>query len=194
MSRFKPLSCQTNKHFVVIRKNRSYPLHVITEFLDNYYEKYALIVHEKDIDPVTKVIIPTHYHYVGIGLIKKTPMTTYLNALSKHLKTDNNGIEFDSYRTLEGALQYLIHKNNPEKTQHAISEIVFKGWTKEDITTFITSDSTGLNIDRLISICDSANNIVEVIREVGLSNYHSYRNVILDILKFQKGKILFPMN
>lgn len=195
MSRYKPLSCQTNKHFVVIRKNRTFPIQTITDYLNNYYEKWALIVHKEDIDPQTKAVIPTHYHYVGIGNKKKTPMSCYLNALSKALKCkDNNGIEFDSYRSLEASLQYLIHKNNPEKTQHKLEEVIFAGWSKEELTTFITADTTGLDLDRIVAICESSNNIVEVIREVGFGYYAKYRSVILDILKFTKGNILFPMN
>lgn len=184
MSRFKPLSCQTKKHFVVIRKNRSYPIKTITDFLDNHYEKWALICHKQDEDPTTHLVIPTHYHYVGIGLKDKTPMQTYLNALAKHLKTDTNGIEFDSYRSLEGALQYLIHKNNPEKTQHEIKEIVFGGWSYEEIVTGITAESTGLDFDRICFVAQNSSNIVEVIRDIGFGYYAKYRNVILDIVDF----------
>lgn len=194
MSRFKPLSCQTTKHFVVIRKNRQYPIETIQDFLNQYYVKWALIVHEKDRDPITHDIIPIHYHYVGIGNKSKTPMSTYLNALSKHLKSDNNGIEFDSYRTLEGALQYLIHKNNKEKTPHKISDIMYSGWTEDELKTAITSDTTGIDLDRIIFVCQNSSNIVEVIREIGFSYYAKYRNVIIDILKCFYGGKPFPIN
>lgn len=181
MSRFKPLSCQTKKHCVVIRKNRAYPLQHIIDFLNEYYVKWALIVHEKDKDPNTGLVIPTHYHYVGIGKKDKTPMSVYLNALSKWLKTDNVGIEFDSYRSLEGSLQYLIHKNNPEKTQHKIDEVELGGWTKEDLTTAITSETTGLDFERICFICENSNNIVELIRDIGFGYYAKYRSTIQDI-------------
>lgn len=181
MSRYKPLSCQTTKHFVVIRKNRAYPLHVIKEWLDNNYKQYALIVHDKDIDPITKQVIPVHYHYVGIALKNKTPMSTFLNDLSKTLKTDNVGIEFDSFAFLEKALQYLIHRNNPEKTQHEIKEVIYSGWSKEEIDTFITCDCTGINFDRVYSLCLAYTSIIDIIRELGLANYHKYRSTIQDI-------------
>jgi hypothetical protein len=109
-------------------------------------------------------------------------MSCYLNALSKHLKTDNVGIEFDSYRSLEGSLQYLIHKNNPEKTQHEIGDIKFGGFSKEELTTALTSDTTGMDLERLIFICKNSANIVEVIREVGFGYYAKYRNAILDLV------------
>ena len=163
-------------------------MQVIIDYLNEYYDKWALICHAHDIDPVTNLTIPTHYHYVGIGKKDRTPMSCYLNALSKHLKTDNNGIEFDSYRSLESALQYLIHKNNSEKTQHEAKEVKLGGWTQEEFITALSAETTGLDFDRICFICENSNNIVELIRDIGFGYYAKYRNVILDIWQYYVDK------
>jgi len=183
MSRNSSLSTQTSKHFVVIRKNRTYPIKVITDFLNDNYKEWALICHEKDIDSITGEVIPPHYHYVGNAIKKDQRLSTSLKALANKLKTDTNGIEFDKYRTLENSLQYLIHKNNPEKTQHKIEEILFNGWSLDELKTFITSDSTGLNFDRVLLVCKTYSSIVDVIRELGFINYSRYRATIRDIFE-----------
>lgn len=183
MIRNAPLSTQTAKHFVVIRKNRAYPINVIKDFLNANYKHWALIVHKEDKDPITGEIIPIHYHYVGDCMRRYVRMSTILNEIAKALKTDTNGIEVDKYKNLELSLQYLIHKNNPEKTQHELKDILFNGWTLEELKTFITSDSTGINFDRVLSVCKEFNSIVDVIREIGFSNFNRYRATIWDIFR-----------
>lgn len=188
MSRNAPLSCQTSKHFVVIRKNREYPVKLITDWLNENYSHWAFIVHKNHKEPITGEIIPTHYHYVGKCKRKDVRLKTILGELAKLLKTDTDGIEIDKYNNLDLSIQYLIHKNNPEKTQEKVDKIVFGGWTKDDIINSISADSTGINIDRLLSICKTEQDFPSLLKALGLNNYHKYRNVILDILKYYAGK------
>ena len=181
MSRNCNLSTQTGKHFIVIRKNKEIPLKVITDFLDMNYKEYALIVHKSDKDPTTGEIIPVHYHYVGNCTRRDIRLSTLINELSTALKCDKQCISADKYNSLELSLQYLIHKNNPEKTPHKLEEIKFKGWTLEELKTFITADSTGINFDRVYNVCKNSTTIVQVIRELGFGSFHHYRSTIWDI-------------
>ena len=127
MSRNCSLSTQTGKHFIVIRKNKEIPLSVIQEYLDMNYKEYALIKHEGDKDSVTGEVIPVHYHYVGNCKRKDIRLSTLINELSTALKCDKQCISADKYNSLELSLQYLLHKNNPEKTPHKMEEIHFRG-------------------------------------------------------------------
>lgn len=185
MSRNTSLDTQTYKHFVVIRKNIEIPLNILLDFLDENYDQYALIVHDKDYDKKTGIVVPIHYHYVGNLKKKRVRLQTTLNDLCKYLKfKDSHGIEIDKYKNIENSLQYLIHKNNPEKFQYEFDKIKYKGWTKDELTTLITSDCVGMNFDRVLSICQNYDSIIDVIREIGFTHYARYRSTIRDIHEF----------
>lgn len=175
------LSCQTTKHFVVIRKNKAYPLDVLKNFLNDHYSQWALITHKNHKDPNSGEIIPIHYHYIGNYKKKRTPLSTALNQLAKALKSDKNGLEIDQYQHIEGAIQYLTHKNNPEKTQMEFKDIIFNGWSKDELLTYYTTDDNSINFDRVLAVCKNYDSIIDVIREIGFSSYHKYRNTIRDI-------------
>lgn len=175
------LSTQTGKLFIVIRKNKPLDIQKIKDYCCEYGKEYAFICHGKDIDPVTGLIIPVHYHIVMNAKDSKKRLSTHLNDLSGFFGfNDNNGIEIDKYRTYENALQYLLHKNNPEKTQHKANEIV-TNIDRDELTTYLTCDSSVISFDYVYSICLSSHNIVDVIKGLGLSNYNKYRNTIWDI-------------
>lgn len=186
------LTTQTKKHFVVVRKNKALNLDRLKEFLNTYYDEWALIVHEHDKDKVTGETIPIHYHYVGNYNKARTPLSTTINELVKFMKLDgSNGVEIDQYISLEKALQYLVHKNDSNKTPHKADEVMLGGWTKEEYLTFLTADTTGLSFDRVLNICKAYDSIIDIIREIGFDAYHKYRNTIRDIfeeVQFAKKK------
>lgn len=184
MSRTCSLDTQTYKHFVVIRKNKELPLNVLKQYLKDNYDQYCLIVHDKDKDKKTGLTAPIHYHFVGNCKTKRIRLQKVLNDISKVFKFDNNhGIEVDKYKTLENSLQYLIHKNNPDKYQYEFKDLIFGGWTEDELKTFLTSDCVGLNFDRIFAICNNFDSRIDVIREIGFSNYARYRSTILDIFE-----------
>lgn len=175
------LSTQTGKLFIVIRKNKPLPLDKIKAYCAEYGKEFAFIVHDKDIDSVTGSVIPIHYHIVMNAKDNKKRLSTHLNDISSFFGfRDNNGIEIDKYRNLESALQYLIHKNNPEKTQHDISEII-TNFGNDELTTYITCETSVISFDYIYSLCLSNKNIIGVIKALGLSNFQRYRATIWDI-------------
>lgn len=175
------LSTQTAKLFIVIRKNRSIDLDKIKSYCSNYGNEYAFIKHENDIDSATGVIIPVHYHIVMNAKDKKKRLKTHLNDLCEFFGfKDSNGIEIDKYRSYENALQYLIHKNNKEKTPHKADEII-TNIDKDELNTYLSVDTFTISFDYIYSLCLSSSNIVEIIKAVGLSNFQRYRATIWDI-------------
>lgn len=184
MSRQAPLTTQTGKLFIVIRKNKSIPLDKIKAYCLTYGKEYAFIEHKQDIDPVTGLVIPTHYHIVLNAKDVKKRLATHLNDLVSFFDFDNaNGVEIDKYKTLSGALQYLTHQNQKEKTQHKVEEINHN-FDVGEFATYMTCDNDVLSFERVYSVCLSAHNIIEVIRELGLSVYQRYRATIWDILDY----------
>ena len=187
MSRRKPLTCQSRKVCIVIRKNKSLSKISLENYCKTYFERYAFIEHKGDLD-LDGCVIPVHYHIVGDFKPSKTPFSTRLNDIVTFFHLDNaNGIEIDQYNTFEASLQYLTHKNQLEKTQHEVSEITHN-LSEADFKIFYNADSGNvITFDLVYSIVMNANNIIDIIREIGLSNYRTWRNVIWDIWRTING-------
>lgn len=190
MSRKQSLSTQTGKLFIVIRKTPEIMKDIscdnILSYCKSFGVDYAFIEHNHDIDPITGLVEGKHYHIVMNAIHKDKRLSTHLNDLCSYFGfTDNNGICIEKYGSYEGSLQYLLHKNNPEKTQHDISEIV-TNIDKGDLQTYISVDlqSQDVNFDYIYSICLSSKNIIEIIKQIGLSNYQRYRSTIWDIVTY----------
>lgn len=187
MSRKCSLSTQTGKLFIVIRKAPSIMEKIDNDKVLNYCKtfgkEYAFILHDKDVEPVTGEVESKHYHIVMKAQNGDKRLSTHLNDIVSYFGfEDNNGICIEKYDSLEGSLQYLIHKNNPEKTQHKVSEII-TNIDKGDLNTYLTVDleSNEISFDRVSSICLESSNIIEVIKSLGIVNYQRYRATIWDI-------------
>lgn len=181
MSRKCSLTTQTGKIFLVIRKNREIDTNKIKEFLNTYAIEYAFIKHEKDIEPITGLVEGVHYHLVYNAKDNRQRLATILNNVCDFFGfKDNNGIEIEKYNSFESSIQYLIHKNNPEKTQHKPEEII-SNIDKDLLNTYLTCDMEVLSFDYVYSLCNSNKNILGVIKALGLSAFHSKRATIWDI-------------
>ena len=126
MSRQYPLSTQTRKIWLIIRKNIAIDMFLIKQYLTIYADEYAFIEHKGDIN-LEGEVEGIHYHcvYNLKDKYKNDRLSTTLNHIVDVLKLDNAiGIQITKYDSFEGCLQYLTHKNVPEKTQHRVSEIV----------------------------------------------------------------------
>lgn len=78
-------------------------------------------------------------------------------------------------------MQYLTHKNNPEKTQVDKSQIVHN-LSKADFEIFYNATvGNVITFELLYSTCLSNDNIIGVIQEIGLNNFRQWRNVVWDI-------------
>ena len=177
-----PLTTQTTKLFIVIRKNKKISMDLIKSYCDEFLENYAFIEHKQDIDPLNAMVIPVHYHIVGNALKKKTPLSTHLNDIVRYFRFENaNGIQIDKYDNYISALQYLVHKNNPEKTQHSLDEVI-TNIPVEEFNLYMASEQTEIiSFDMVYSTCLKAKNIVDVIQAIGFKTYAKYRSTIHDI-------------
>lgn len=184
----KPLTCQSRKVDIVIRKNKDIPLSKIKEYCQEYFEKWAFIEHKGDIQPSTGEVEGVHYHIVGDYRDSKVAFSTRLNQIADFFRFDNtNGIQIDMYRTFEGALQYLTHKNQTDKTPHKKEEIQHN-LSKEDFDIFYNADiGSVITYELLYLACIQSKNIIEVIKSIGIGNYRTWRAVIWDIWNCLNG-------
>lgn len=83
---------------------------------DNDVIEYAYILHENDVNEKGEVE-QAHYHIC----MRKTNKTNFKFDMLKHAFPVG---KIEQGRTWEYMLQYLLHKNAPEKTPHSVDEIV----------------------------------------------------------------------
>lgn len=176
------LGTRTKNVNIVIRKNREINKDRLIEWLGSNCDKYAFIVHEKDIN-LEGFVEGIHYHIV-ITLYKATRLSTTLTSICDYLEITPFGVEIDKTNNLEGSLQYLIHKNDKQKTQHDISEVIHN-WETSEFLTIMNSDANNgaLTLERLIELCKESETLLDVIEGVGLGRYHLYRPTINDVFK-----------
>lgn len=154
------LESKATKVTIVIRKNIDIEPRSINSFCETYFSRYAWIEHKGDISTNTMEVEATHYHIVG-ELKERTRLGTLLNRVCAHFlpwyDNFNNpfGIELDTARCIEACYQYLIHKNDKDKTPHDISEIV-SNIPKEELRTIIeTAIDTSITASRLEQVLRS---------------------------------------
>lgn len=182
MSRSTSLTCQSKKVCIVLRKNMPISKDLIKSYCDTYFEKYAFIEHNGDIKPETGEKESIHYHIVGNFKASKVAFSTRLNDIVAFFKFDNAfGIEIDMYKSLENSIQYLTHKNQPEKTPHNVSDIITNIEKSEFDLLYESDNGSVITFDTLYMLCLESSNIIEVIKGLGIGQYKSWRNVIWDI-------------
>lgn len=184
----KPLTCQSKKVDIVIRKNIEIPISKIKQYCIYNFERYAFIEHKGDIKPSTGEIEGVHYHIMGDMIGSKIAFSTRLNTIADFFGFDNlNGVQIDQYRTFEGALQYLTHKNVAEKTQHKKEEII-TNLSKADFDILYNADiGEVITYELLFNTIIQSKNIIEVIKAIGIGNYRTWRSVIWDMWNCYNG-------
>lgn len=129
-------------------------------------------------DPKTK-----HIHLV-ISSPKKHRLKVFINFIQKSLDINFNQISILPCDSLAGRIQYLIHKNNPEKYQYSVDDIK-TNMSTADLCEYLDEEiSPKLTTDQIINICrESKGNRLYIIEKIGIQRYTLYRNTINDIYK-----------
>ena len=84
--------------------------------LDSYFEQWAYITHDMDVNADGSLKKP-HIHLYG-----KVRNACTVTALAKKLLVPANDIAY--VRNVKGCQRYLIHADNPEKAQYQIEEVI----------------------------------------------------------------------
>lgn len=134
---------------------------------------YYLIKHDKDTqeDGTPK---RTHYHVV-FSLQSKHSKAHFLEALSNAIGQHTDSISIDDLKSVEGAVRYLLHLDNPEKYPYNEWEILTND---NKLKRFIVGQEAWL----IESMKDSAN-IREFTDKVGLDIANKYRGIAKDYIK-----------
>lgn len=145
---------------------------------------YAFIYHDCDHLEDGQVKTP-HIHYCGNWKTVKR-LSTVLGEISSVCGIVPTAITISKYESFSGCLQYLIHKNNPEKFQYKQKDIV-TNIPAPEMDAFMAEDNK-LDMDSLIKLVMSSPDRLSIMRSLGLTRYRMYRNMINDIENSLKGR------
>lgn len=181
-SKKAPITCQSVNCDIVIRKNKEISKDKIKSFLEQECIQYAFIEHKGDIAVDTGLVEGVHYHIVCKYKVGKIPFSTRLNTIMSYFGFDNDhGIQIDKIGSLSACLQYLIHKNNIEKTPHKIDEIIHNYDENEFKILMETENDQCVSYDWLFKGCMECNYKFELVKYFSPSIYRTWRSVILDM-------------
>lgn len=182
------LNTKTNQFNIIIslkeHNNIELILNKLDSFVNNYLCNYAYILHDNDYNKEGERKTP-HIHLLMYNTIRKR-LSTIINEISDFLGISPFAISIDKIVSLEGSIQYLIHKNDIEKWQYDVKEIK-TNIDKKEFDLLLNSENGALTFDRLFQIIRHSKNKTEVIEKIGLSYYRIYRPIISDIWNDYKG-------
>lgn len=150
----------------------------LKKYLDQLCNVYGFIFHNRDVLPSGS--LKTYHIHCVFTLKKKKRISTIINDLANACSVDTLAVTVESMTSFEGSFQYLIHQNNPEKYQYAISDVV-TNMESDEVDTVLTARSVGIGFAEIKAICISSPNLLEVIDRVGIGTYQHYRATIRDI-------------
>lgn len=194
INNIKTLTQQTKSVFIVINfpcKNGLYNLKAynLKEFADDLSRcsfLYAFIVHDKDINDNGE--LKTVHIHLSLISDKRHQLKYYLYLISDLLGVNENLISVKPSNSDAGDLQYLVHKNNPDKYQYDSKDIIHN-YSKDvfdDLMTRKIVNSIGAK--ELINLCRQYNKL-ELIEILGPARYSVLSKTINDIykeLRFEK--------
>lgn len=149
-------------------------------WLAYHCDEWAFIYHNKDIDD-SGILIPGHLHFVGVRLTP-TRIGTTIKSIADTLEIDPLSISVSKTDCLNGAIQYLIHKNDKDKYQYDKSDIVCS-YSADDLECLLDGDLKIDKLETLLQVINDNTTITGVIKSIGIDNYRIYRNVIWDLFK-----------
>lgn len=143
--------------------------------------RYAFILHDRDVTEDGEEKSP-HIHLYAEFRNSGRRLGTWLNEIANYTVLNPLAVSIDKANDPEAVIQYLIHKNAPEKYQYPVDELI-TNIPKDEIEMIMSRESTAFTVDYILSTWKQCQPFkADFIRVIGLERYRLYRNVIKDIL------------
>lgn len=157
----------------------------ILEFLkEEDAQRYAFILHDCDINAEGEEKTP-HIHLYAEFTASGRRLGTYLNLLASYTLLNPLAISVEKATDPEAVIQYLIHKNAPEKYQYPVEQVI-TNIPKDELEMIMSHEDTAFTVDYIQSVWNDTKPFkADFIRIIGLERYRLYRNVIKDILSWR---------
>ena len=142
--------------------------------------EFAFILH--DLDTAEDGTLKTPHIHIYAKFQKVKRLGTFLNDLARALEINPLAISVEKCVSMESSVQYLIHKNDLEKYQYSMQEIV-TNIPREELALLLDRPVEAFNVDFIIESWKASSNQAEFVKRIGLERYRLYRNVIQDLVK-----------
>lgn len=145
--------------------------------------RYAWIFHDKDKyeDGTPKT---PHVHLVLLG-VKRVRLETNLyriaDAMGYSSIDEINTIQMGSCESVELSIQYLTHKNHPNKYQYDIAECHYDITEKDFIDYFNAEIDKEITARYLFDLVKDGYSDIEIMFKIGVGRYHLFKGAIADI-------------
>ena len=150
----------------------------LKKYLDDFASVYGFIFHNLDVLP-TGTLKTYHIHAV-FTLKKRKRISTIINDLANACDVSTFAVTVESMTSFEGSFQYLLHKNNPEKFQYPVSDIV-TNMEADEVEVMLDARSVGVGFAEIKAICIASTDMLDVIERLGIGVYQHYRATVRDI-------------
>ena len=189
-SAFIRISATNNTKDGLVEYSKEQIKAMVEGFCDRYTNtKYAYICHDKDKSPDGAV--PTHYH---IYFKFKTPVHF------PYLKEAFPYGDIEKSRSGNACVQYLIHKNNPEKTQYSKDEVI-SNFTQDELEYLFLNNKKLEKLNEESELTDIlegiANNEIRrfnMFDYISVELYSKHRAKIENAFKYRDIKLLTNPN
>lgn len=177
------LNTQTKFVSMVLTRIDNLDIKKLEEWFSINCDVWSYIVHDKDVYE-NGLLKDKHIHVVCEMKNCRQRLITILSMISSFCGLAPISISIQKTQCTEGALQYLIHKNDTDKHQYLYNEIK-TSMSQDDLLNFLSADNTSLSTDRLVEVCKKSielQSTLYIIKTIGIGYYSKYRNVINDIV------------
>lgn len=169
-------------------ESETYVAAEVLECLKAYFDQWAYILHDKDVEDGSEDLKKAHYHWVG-SVKNPVQVSTIANALGVPV----NYIEFVRKKgntdNWKGAVRYLVHASNPEKFQYDAQEVV----TNFDVIRYINAyDETQQILKIVCFIRENPNCTFEQVFDYAVMNgcYSEFRRGVYIINKIMNERTM----
>lgn len=121
----------------------------VLETIRNYFDKWAYVLHDKDVLPESGELKKAHYHWVG-SLNNPVRIETVI----KRLDVPSQAVEYIRMKggkaNWKGSVKYLVHDSSPDKYQYDPDSVI----TNFDIFKFIGVKDAVMQIQKIVTFLD----------------------------------------
>ena len=130
--------------------------------------EFAFILHDLDVAEDGTLKTPHIHIYAKFQKVKR--LGTFLNDLARSLDINPLSISVEKCVSMESSLQYLIHKNDLDKYQYSMGEIV-TNIPREELALILDRPVEAFNVDFIIESWKSSKSQAEFVKRIGLDKY-----------------------
>ena len=129
-----------------------------------------------------------HIHFVA-NMKTASRLGKFLREIAQVCGVSELAVSISKYLYYEMAIQYLIHKNDPDKYQYDVSQIMTNS---EDVDVYLSVVQNVFNYEAVCACLVRSKCLSQVAHTIGFSKYHAYRNVIRDLFEdYLNGRLFY---